>query len=197
MSGRRRAPTPRREPANSSARRNITSCLPPRGGQVHIWLPGTTAPRLGAAQLGAVGHRPAVRRCDRSGQSVGHTVTVRPSRVHAQGADAAPVRDLDALQRERLTILAECDSSGNASLVANGPSSNDSELTVSGESNGGTFARSDNLGLEQRDARTAASGHRRSPTRAARARPDGSIGYQKASSSDLRGCAFFGDLISG
>ena len=102
-----------------------------------------------------------------------------------------------------LTILANCDTSGNASLQANGPASADSDLTVSGYQNGGTGyygSQTNTLG----PASIAALG----PAIAGEATfsyessggqvVTGNIGYQKAPSlGGFAGCAFFGTVISG
>jgi len=102
-----------------------------------------------------------------------------------------------------LTILAQCDSSGNASLVANGPSTADSDLTVSGYDNGSTGAygsQTPTLGATS-SAPLGPSGAGESSFSYASGSGvvvTGSIGYQKAPSlGSYPGCAFFGTVTTG
>ncbi len=185
---------------------NITSCLPPRGGQVHIWLPGHRCSG-GWAQLnwgvvgatGPAGATGATGPVNPSANTVnGQSISKLMLKVPTPGSGTTTSTLYSA---NGLTILAECDSSGNASLVANGPSSNDSELTVSGESNSGAFgSQANNLGASSNATLgPAASGHASfSYASSSGTVLTGSIGYQKASSfASYAGCAFFGDITSG
>jgi hypothetical protein len=102
-----------------------------------------------------------------------------------------------------LTILAQCDSSGNASLAANGPASADSELTVSGYDNAATpyyGSQTDALGptslapLGPSSAGEASFSYASSSGQVV----TGSIGYQHAPLfGSYGGCGFFGTVISG
>ena len=185
---------------------NITSCLPPRGGEVKVWLPGHHCSggwaQLNWAAVGATGPAGAT----------GPTGAANPSATTVDGqtlsklllkvpTPASGTTTSTLYSGDGLTVLAECDSSGNASLVANGPSSNDSELTVSGEDNSGGFgSQASNLGASSNAAMGPPASGDSSFTYASSAGSvlSGSIGYQKASSfGTYAGCAFFGDITSG
>ena len=185
---------------------SITSCLPPHGGQVHVWLPGHHCSggwvQLNWGAVGATG--PA-----------GATGPQGPSNPSATTVDGQTVSKLDLKEStpgsgtttatlysaDGLTILAQCDSSGNASLVANGPSSNDSELTLTGYANSAAFgSQTNNLGSTTNAVLgpTGSGAASFSYASSSGSVITGTIGYQKASSfSSFAGCAFFGDATSG
>jgi hypothetical protein len=184
----------------------ITSCLPPRGGALHVWLPGHRCSG-GWVQLnwnavgatGATGATGAAGPVNPSATTVdGQTVSKLLLKVPTPGSGTTTST---LYSGSGLTILAECDSSGNASLVANGPSSNDSELTVSGDSTGGSFgSQTDNLGSSSNATLGPASSGEASFSYASSSGTvlTGSIGYQKTGSfGGYAGCAFFGDITSG
>ncbi len=185
---------------------NITSCLPPRGGQVHIWLPGHHCSggwaQLNWAAIGATGPAGATGATGPVNPSAntvnGQSISKLMLKVPTPGSGTTTSTLYSA---NGLTILAECDSSGNASLVANGPSSNDSELTVSGASNSGSFAsQTNNLGASSNATLGPAASGESSFSYASSSGTvlTGGIGYQKANSfATYAGCAFFGDITSG
>ena len=94
-----------------------------------------------------------------------------------------------------LTILAECDTAGNASLAANGPASADAELTINGYDNAGSgpFGSQANA-LGPPGAGETSFSYASSSGQLV----TGAIGYQKAPSfATQAGCAFFGTVVSG
>jgi len=195
---------------------NINTCVPPAGGEVNVWKPGhrCTGGRVGLAfpvmnqgttgstgptgltgATGATGvPNPAATTID--GQTVTKLSLKEPT-------PASGTTSVTLYSGAGLTILADCDSLGNASLQANGPASADSELTVSGYQNGGTGyygSQTNTLGpaslaaLGPANAGEAAFSYASSAGQVA----TGSIGYQKAPSlGSFAGCAFFGTVISG
>jgi hypothetical protein len=195
---------------------NINTCVPPAGGEVNVWKPGhrCTGGRVGLAfpvmNQGATGStgptgltgatgatgvpNPAATTVD--GQTVTKLSLKEPT-------PASGTTSVTLYSGAGLTILAACDSSGNASLQANGPASADSELTVSGYQNGGTGyygSQTNTLGpaslaaLGPANAGEAAFSYASSAGQVA----TGNIGYQKAPSlGSFAGCAFFGSVISG
>jgi hypothetical protein len=196
---------------------NINSCVAPGGGEVNVWRPGhrCSGGRVGLAwpgiaQVGATGTTGATG-------AAGATGTTGPSNPAATTVDGEAVTKLSLKEPtpasgttsltlyggSGLTILADCDSSGNASLQANGPTSADSELTVSGYQDGGTGyygSQTATLGpaslvpLGPSDAGEASFSYAASSG----AVVTGNIGYQKAPSfGNAAGCAFFGTVISG
>lgn len=185
---------------------SITSCLPPRGGVVHIWLPGHHCSggwvQLNWGAVGATGPAGATGPSGPPNPSAttvdGQTLSKLLLKVPTPGSGTTT---LTLYSGDGLTVLAECDSSGNASLVANGPSSNDSELTVSGEDTAGTFgSQTNDLGASSNALLGPASSGQASFSYASSSGTvlSGSIGYQKASSfGSYAGCAFFGDITSG
>jgi hypothetical protein len=185
---------------------SITSCLPPRGGEVKVWLPGHRCSG-GWAQLnwsavgstGPAGATGATGPINPSATTVdGQTVSKLLLKVPTPGSGTTTSTLYSA---DGLTILALCDSSGNASLVANGPSTNDSELMVSGYANTAAFgSQTNNLGSSSNaPLGPTASGHSSfSYASSAGNVLTGAIGYQKANSfGSYAGCAFFGEITSG
>ena len=196
---------------------NINTCVPPGGGGVNVWKPGhrCSGGRVGLAfpaipQTGATGATGATG-------TAGATGATGPSNPAATTVDGETVTKLSLKEPtpatgttsltlyggSGLTILANCDSSGNASLQANGPASADSELTVSGFQDGGTGyygSQTGTLGpaslvpLGPSDAGEASFSYASSSG----AVVTGNIGYQKAPSfGNAAGCAFFGTVVSG
>jgi len=196
---------------------NINTCVPPAGGEVNVWKPGhrCTGGRVGLAfpgnvQAGATGStgptgltgatgatglpNPAATTVD--GQTVTKLSLKEPT-------PTSGTTSVTLYSGAGLTILAACDSSGNASLQANGPASADSELTVSGYQNGGTGyygSQTNTLGPASLAALGPASAGQATFSYASSAGQvvTGNIGYQKAPSlGSFAGCAFFGSVISG
>jgi hypothetical protein len=190
---------------------NINTCVPPAGGEVNVWKPGhrCTGGRVGLAfpvnaQPGATGLTGAT---GATGQANPAATTVDGQTVtKLQLKEATPTSataSVTLYSGSGLTILANCDTSGNASLQANGPASADSDLTVSGYQNGGTGyygSQTNTLGaaslaaLGPANAGEAAFSYASSGGQVV----TGNIGYQKAPSlGSFAGCAFFGTVISG
>jgi hypothetical protein len=193
---------------------SITGCAQPNGGQVHIWKPGHHCSggwlSVAFASSGAAGPAGAVG-------PTGPTGPVGPSNPAATTVDGQTVSKLllkvptpssgtptaTLYSADGLTILAACDSSGNASLQANGPASADSELTVNGYGNGTPVyfgSQTSSLGPASFAALGPASSGESSFTYASSSGQtvSGNIGYQKAPSfGSYAGCAFFGTVISG
>lgn len=101
-----------------------------------------------------------------------------------------------------LTIDADCDNGGNASLVANGPASNDGDLTFSDSNEGGPDSGGDVYNLGSSSAQMLGNGGYGyvsfSYTSSAGGVVSGEIGYQKSPSlGTFNGCAFFGTVFSG
>ena len=99
-----------------------------------------------------------------------------------------------------LTILAECDNAGNASLVANGPASADAQLATTGHSNTGAFGlQYNNLGSASNDSLSAGNSGVTSFSYATAGGDvvSGTIGYQTAPSfGAVNGCGFYGTVTS-
>jgi hypothetical protein len=193
---------------------NINTCVPPAGGEVNVWKPGhrCTGGRVGLAfpvnaQAGATG----------ASGPTGLTGATSPTNAAATTVDGQTVTKLSLKEPtptsgttsvtlysgSGLTILAACDSTGNASLRANGPGSADSELTISGYQNGGTGyygSQTNTLGPSSLAALGPANAGEASFSYASSSGQvvTGNIGYQKAPSlGSFAGCAFFGTAVSG
>jgi hypothetical protein len=193
---------------------NINTCVPPAGGEVNVWKPGhrCTGGRVGLAfpvnaQAGATG----------ASGPTGLTGATGPTNAAATTVDGQTVTKLSLKEPtptsgttsvtlysgSGLTILAACDSTGNASLQANGPGSADSELTISGYQNGGTGyygSQTNTLGPSSLAALGPANAGEASFSYASSSGQvvTGNIGYQKAPSlGGFAGCAFFGTAVSG
>ena len=120
-------------------------CAPPGGRQPHIWIPGhrcsggwlsvtfagngATGPSGPTGATGATGAtgplNPAATTFD------GQTVTKLPTPTSTTSVATL-------YSANGLTMLAECDTDGNASLAANGPATADAELTINGYDNAGS-----------------------------------------------------------
>jgi hypothetical protein len=217
---------------------NINACVPPGGGEVNVWKPGhrcsggrvnlafpttgTTGATGATGQTGATGATGLAGAPNPSATTVdGESVTKLSLRVPTPASGAST---LTLYSTGGLTILASCDSAGDASLQANGPASTDAELTVSGFT-GGTTGESGATGTTGATSATGATGTSGAygsqtatlgPQSAATLGPTGSgqasfsysssagtvvsgdVGYQKAPSfAGYPGCAFFGTVSSG
>ena len=196
---------------------NINTCVPPAGGEVNVWKPGhrCTGGRVGLAfpvnaqpgTTGSTGPTGLTGATGATGQANPAATTVDGQTVtKLQLKEATPTSataSVTLYSGSGLTILANCDTSGNASLQANGPASADSDLTVSGYQNGGTGyygSQTNTLGaaslaaLGPANAGEAAFSYASSGGQVV----TGNIGYQKAPSiGSFAGCAFFGTVISG
>lgn len=194
---------------------NINACLPPKGGQVHVWLPGhgcsggwqplafPATVRVGSAgatgPAGAPGPQgppnPSATTVD------GETITklLLKQSIPASGTTTTTTTLYNA---DGLTILAACDSAGSASLQANGPASADAELTINGVDNGATVfgSQTNTLGPASSAALgPQSSGHTTfSYSNTSNQVVTGIIGYQKSPSfGAFNGCGFFGTVTSG
>jgi hypothetical protein len=201
---------------------NINTCVPANGGEVNVWKPGhrCTGGRVGLAfptrgQNGAQGPAGAAGALGATGPT-GATGPVNPNATTVDGETVTKLSLREATPgsgtttqtlnpTDGLTILASCDSSGNASLAANGPASADSELTVAGYDNSGTTpafgSQTANLGPSSLAVLgPAGSGHTSfTYENSAGQVVTGTIGYQKASAfgGSFAGCAFFGTITAG
>jgi hypothetical protein len=203
---------------------NINACVPPSGGELNVWKPGhgCSGGRVGLAfparaQNGAQGPAGPAGAVGATGASgpTGATGPVNPNATTVDGetvtklslrestpGSGTSTQTLDAI--DGLTILASCDSSGNASLAANGPASANSELTVAGYDSTGTPAfgsQTASLGPSSLAVLGPAGSGEATFTYANTAGQilTGTIGYQKANAfgGSFTGCAFFGTLTSG
>ena len=197
----------------------INTCVPASGGEVNVWKPGhrCSGGRVGLAfpAAGPTGASGASGAAGATG-STGATGATGPSNPDATTVDGISATKLlvrvptpasgttsqTLYNAGGLTILAECDSTGNASLVADGPASADAELTVSGyDSSGAAFgSQTASLGSSSAAALGPAGSGEASFAYAASAGAvvDGTVGYQKAPSfGTVAGCAFFGTVSSG
>lgn len=196
---------------------NINACVPPRGGEVNVWKPGhrCTGGRVALAfparaQNGAPGQRGPTGVTG----PIGPTGATNPAAVTVGGESvtklllkeptpASSTSSVTLYSTDGLTILANCDSSGNASLQANGPASADSELTVSGFQHGGSGAfgsQTATLGPSSlAPLGPSSAGHTTfSYADSAGHVITGEIGYQSAPSfGNFAGCGFFGTVVSG
>jgi hypothetical protein len=196
---------------------NINTCVPPGGGGVNVWKPGhrCTGGRVGLAFPGNV----LAGATGASGPTglTGATGATGPANSAATTVDGQTVTKLSLKEPTPttvttsvtlysgagLTILAACDTTGNASLQANGPASADSELTVSGYQNGGTGyygSQTNTLGPASLAALGPATSGEANFSYASSGGQvvTGNVGYQKAPSlGSFAGCAFFGTVVSG
>jgi hypothetical protein len=191
---------------------SITGCAPANGGQVHIWKPGhrCTGGWVGVAfaangavgpagPAGPAGPTGATGPANTAATTVdGQTVTKLALKEPTPGSGSATGTLYAA---NGLTILAVCDSSGNASLQANGPASADAQLTVSGNDNSGAFgSQTATLGATSLAPLGAGNAGETSFTYVNNSgvTVSGNIGYEKASSvGGFAGCSFYGEVISG
>ena len=194
---------------------NLNGCVQRGGGQVHIWKLGhgcsgswvpttfrsssSPGPAGKAGAIGATGATGPTGPANPAATTVdGETVVKLLAKL---GTPASGTATSTLYSGAGLTILANCDAAGNASLTANGPASADSELTVSGRDNTGAFgSQTSTLGPASLAALgTANAGETTfSYASAAGLTVTGNIGYQNATSfGSYAGCAFFGTAISG
>ncbi|MGD0197407.1 MAG: hypothetical protein ABSC56_05820 [Solirubrobacteraceae bacterium] len=188
---------------------NINSCVAPHGGYAKVWPPGHRCSGgwlpLAWAAAGATGPAGATGATGATGPLNPSAATVNGQAVTklllkeptpGSGTTTATLYGTDGL-----TILADCSSSGSASLVANGPSSNDSELMFSGSGTTGAFnGQSDTLGSASNEPLGPAGSGNVSFSYASSAGSvlTGTIGYQSGTAfASYSGCAFFGDVTSG
>ena len=198
---------------------HINACLPPGGGQIHVWHPGhgcsggwqalafpASAPAGPSGPRGATGPTGPQGATGTTGPANPNATTVNGETVtelslkEATPASSTTVQTL--YHGDGLTILANCDSAGSASLQANGPASADAELSVNGVDNGATpFASQTNtLGPTSfAPLGTPSSGQTTfSYATSSGAVATGSIGYQHAPAfGAYNGCGFFGTVTSG
>ena len=198
---------------------NINTCVPAAGGEVNVWKPGhrCTGGRVGlafparaqngaqgpagqAGAVGATGPTGATGPVSPNATTVdGETVTKLALREATPGSGTT-TQTLNAT--DGLTILASCDTSGAASLAANGPATADSELTVGGYAGVAAFgSQTAALGPASLAVLGPAVSGETSFTYANSSGQivTGTIGYQRASAfgGSFAGCAFFGAITSG
>lgn len=196
---------------------NINGCVARSGGELNIWKPGHNCsggrvnvafpvrgqggPAGATGATGITGATGATGATNPSATTVdGETVTklLLKEPTPATGMTTATLYNANGL-----TILAECDNAGNASLQANGPASADSVLTVSGFQSGGTGyfgSQTSTLGPASAASLGPPSAGETSFSYASSSGQmvTGGIGYQKAPSfGTFNGCAFFGTVTSG
>jgi len=197
---------------------NLNGCVQRGGGQVHIWKlghgcsgswvattfrsstsPGPAGKTGTPGAAGATGATGATGPANPAATTVdGETVVKLVAKLGTPGSGTATST---LYSGAGLTILANCDAAGNASLSANGPASADSELTVSGRDNTAAFgSQTATLGPASLAALGPANAGETtfSYASAAGLTVTGNIGYQNATSfGSYAGCAFFGTAISG
>lgn len=194
---------------------HINSCLPPDGGQVHVWHPGhgcsggwQALAFAATAQSGATGPQGVTGLTGPQGA----TGPVNPNATTVDGETLAKLSLKEPTPTssttvqtlysgDGLTILANCDNAGNASLQANGPASADAELTVNGVDTGATpfGSQTNTLGPTSFAPLGAPSSGQTTFSYASSsgAVVTGSIGYQHAPAfGAYSGCGFFGTVTS-
>jgi hypothetical protein len=193
-------------------RGNINSCVPPNGGVLHVWKPGhgcsggykALAFPTGASPAGATGPT----------GTTGATGATNPSATTVDGQNVTKLNTRLAtpasgsvsnaiVNNDGLTITAACTSAGVANLVATGPTSADSELTVSGFDSVGSgyfgsqtnaLGPASNVALGPSGSGETTFSYESSAGQVI----SGQIGYQSANSfATYAGCAFFGEVTSG
>ena len=183
---------------------SIGGCAPPGGGQVHIWRPGhgcsggwLSVSFAGNGAKGPTGATGATGLTGATGPASSAATTVNGQTVTKlllkEPTPTSSTSIATLYSASGLTILAECDTAGNASLAANGPAGADSQLTVGGYDNAGSFGSQTSV-LGPASAGEAsfsyANGSGQTVT--------GTIGYQRApSAGTYAGCSFVGTVISG
>jgi hypothetical protein len=195
----------------------INGCVPRNGGEINIWKPGhhctggrvnvafpahgQTGPAGATGATGITGATGATGATNPSATTVdGQTVT---KLLLKEPTPSTGMTTVTLYSGDGLTILAECDNAGNASLQADGPASADSVLTVSGYQAGGTGyfgSQTSTLGPSSAASLGPASAGETSFSYASTAGQTvtGNIGYQKSPSfGAFNGCGFFGAVVSG
>jgi hypothetical protein len=198
---------------------NINTCVPVAGGEVNVWKPGhrCSAGRVGLAfpttgaqgatgasgTSGATGPTGATGATNPSATTVdGETLTKLTLKVPTPttGTTSQTLYNGTAASNG-LAIVANCTNTGAASLVANGPASADSNLSVSGYAAAAAFgSQTAILGPASNAALgPAGSGETSfSYSTSSGTVVTGQIGYQSApSSGSYAGCTFSGTLTSG
>ena len=194
---------------------SIGGCAPPGGGQVHIWKPGhgcsggwlsvSFAGNGAKGSTGATGATGATGLTGATGPANSAATTINGQTVTKlllkQPTPTSSTSVATLYSASGLTILAECDTAGAASLAANGPASADSQLTVSGYDTAGSFgSQTSVLGPASAAALGPASAGEASFAYAngSGQTVTGTIGYQRApSAGTYAGCSFVGTVISG
>jgi len=201
------------------ASNHINTCLPPSGGQLHVWHPGhgcsggwQALAFPATATAGATGPQGVTGPTGMQG-ATGPMGPVNPVATTVNGETVTKVTLKEPTpgtsttvqtlySGDGLTILADCDNAGNASLQANGPASADAELTVDGIDNGATVfgSQTNTLGPTSFAPLGAPNAGQTTFSYATStgAVVTGSIGYQHAPAfGAYAGCGFFGTLTSG
>jgi len=190
---------------------NLSACAPKHGGTLSVVRPGhrcshgkvalslATSATVGPA--GPTGPSGATGPSNASATTVdGETLTKVFFKVPTPASSMATVT---LFSGSGLTILGQCDNGGNAMVVANGPSSNDSDLEVGNFNNSGapvSGSQTRNLGPSSAVAIGSPSAGQGTFTYASAsgAVVTGSIGYEKAPAlGSFNGCVFEGTVTSG
>ena len=188
------------------AQGDINACVHPGGGKWHLWPPGhicsggwetlTFPASLTAGPRGATGPTGPL---NASASSVNGEVPTRLLLREATPASGTTSKTL--YSDDGLTIIAECDAAGNATLLADGPASSDAELAVTGADSSGSYGtQTAALGPASLVAiGPAGSGEATfSYADTAAQTITGELGYQSAPSfGSYAGCAFFGKATAG
>jgi len=194
---------------------HINTCLPPGGGQVHVWHPGhgcsggwqalafpataQAGPQGATGPTGLQGATGATGPVNPNATTVNGETVTKLTLKEPTPASSTTVQTL--YSGDGLTILADCDNAGNASLQANGPASADAELTVNGVDNGATpfGSQTNTLGPTSFAPLGAPNSGQSTFSYATStgAVVTGSIGYQHAPAfGAYNGCGFFGTVTS-
>ncbi|HEY1777465.1 MAG TPA: hypothetical protein VGG41_15005 [Solirubrobacteraceae bacterium] len=199
---------------------NLNSCVPRNGGEVNLWKPGhhCSGGRVSLSwPARARNGAPGAPGAPGATGTTGATGATGPSNPAATTVDGETVSKLALRETtpgsgttsqtlysaDGLTILALCDSTGAASLAANGPASADSALTVSGFHGTGSGAygsQTSTLGpTSQAPLGPSGAGEATfSYANAAGQVISGQIGYESAPTyGNFAGCGFHGVLTSG
>jgi hypothetical protein len=188
----------------------INGCVAKHGGTLKVAKPGRKCPK-GTSKLafntaGTIGETGATGPTGAAGAPNPSATTVDGETVTKLFLkEPTPLSSMTILPLgpsiDGLTILAECDNGGNATLVANGPASADSELTFNGRYNSTAFGlQFNNLG--------AASDVMIGPPQTGEVSfsygssagqvVSGQLGWASAPSlGSFSGCSFFGTVTSG
>jgi hypothetical protein len=188
----------------------ITSCVGKKGGTLKVTKPGQRCPK-GKVKLtfnaaGPIGPAGATGPTGPTGLPVASATTVDGETVTKislrEPTPSSSMAETAIVNTDGLTIDADCDNGGNASLVANGPASNDAELTYSGWDDAPTYFGGEvhNLGSASTESLGPPDGGEVAFTyeNTSGQVVSGNIGYQKAPSfGAFNGCSFFGAVTSG
>jgi hypothetical protein len=185
---------------------NLNTCVPVGGGTVRMWKAGhKCSPGRVLVAWAAAGATGATGQTGATGATNPAATTVNGQAVDKlrleEPTPTSGTTSISLYTGNGLTILADCTSAGVASLVADGPVTADSELTVSGYQGTSAFGSQTNaLGSTSLAVLgPAGSGEASfSYSSSAGAVVSGDVGYQSAPSFGSYGdCGFFGSVTVG